>query len=188
MKKMLKEFKEFAFKGNVIDMAVGVVIGSAFTGIVTSIVNDLFGPLIAKITGSVDLLKSMEELLANTDEGKGVDSLVVKQLASSLEWKYLGSATGTTTIDLSIVSFKELFIKVEIGNNNDTDLWGNVPFYIPKTTLTSVEEPYTLGTYTMATDFCSVACRISDASVSLIRVIVNSGDRVSISRLKVYYR
>ena len=54
MKKMLKEFKEFAFKGNVIDMAVGVVIGSAFTGIVTSIVNDLFGPLIAKITGSVD--------------------------------------------------------------------------------------------------------------------------------------
>lgn len=54
MKKMLQEFKEFAFKGNVIDMAVGVVIGSAFTGIVTSIVNDLFGPLIAKITGSVD--------------------------------------------------------------------------------------------------------------------------------------
>ena len=54
MGKLLKEFKEFAFKGNVIDMAVGVVIGSAFTGIVTSIVNDLFGPLIAKLTGSVD--------------------------------------------------------------------------------------------------------------------------------------
>lgn len=54
MKKMLQEFKEFAFKGNVIDMAVGVVIGSAFTSIVTSIVNDLFGPLIARITGSVD--------------------------------------------------------------------------------------------------------------------------------------
>ena len=54
MSKLLKEFKEFAFRGNVIDMAVGVVIGSAFTGIVTSIVNDLFTPLIAKITGSVD--------------------------------------------------------------------------------------------------------------------------------------
>ena len=54
MGKIIKEFKEFAFKGNVIDMAVGVVIGSAFTGIVTSIVNDLFTPLIAKITGSVD--------------------------------------------------------------------------------------------------------------------------------------
>lgn len=54
MKKLIQEFKEFAFKGNVIDMAVGVVIGSAFTGIVTSIVNDLFTPIIAVITGSVD--------------------------------------------------------------------------------------------------------------------------------------
>ena len=54
MSKLIKEFKEFAFKGNVIDMAVGVVIGSAFTGIVTSVVNDLFTPLIAKVTGSVD--------------------------------------------------------------------------------------------------------------------------------------
>ena len=54
MKKLLKEFRDFAFKGNVIDMAVGVVIGSAFTGIVTSVVNDLFTPLIAKLTGSVD--------------------------------------------------------------------------------------------------------------------------------------
>ena len=54
MKKLLKEFRDFAFKGNVIDMAVGVVIGAAFTGIVTSIVNDLFTPLIAKLTGSVD--------------------------------------------------------------------------------------------------------------------------------------
>ena len=54
MKKIFQEFKEFAFRGNVIDMAVGVVIGSAFTGIVTSIVNDLFTPLIALITGSVD--------------------------------------------------------------------------------------------------------------------------------------
>lgn len=54
MGKLFKEFKEFAFKGNVLDMAVGVVIGSAFTGIVTSVVNDLFTPLIAKLTGSVD--------------------------------------------------------------------------------------------------------------------------------------
>lgn len=54
MSKLIKEFKEFAFKGNVIDMAVGVVIGSAFTGIVTSVVNDLFTPLIAALTGSVD--------------------------------------------------------------------------------------------------------------------------------------
>ena len=67
MNKLLKEFKEFAFKGNVIDMAVGVVIGSAFTGIVTSIVNDLFTPLIAMLTGSVDF-KSLVIKLGSAEE------------------------------------------------------------------------------------------------------------------------
>lgn len=67
MGKLIKEFKEFAFRGNVIDMAVGVVIGSAFTGIVTSIVNDLFTPLIAKITGSVDFTALVISLGAGED-------------------------------------------------------------------------------------------------------------------------
>lgn len=54
MKKFVQEFKEFAFKGNVVDMAVGVMVGSAFSSIVTSIVNDLVSPVIALITGSVN--------------------------------------------------------------------------------------------------------------------------------------
>ena len=54
MSKLVKEFKEFAFKGNVVDMAVGVMIGSEFGGIVTSIVNDLVTPVIAVLTGSVN--------------------------------------------------------------------------------------------------------------------------------------
>ena len=54
MGKFWKEFKEFAFKGNVVDLAVGVMIGSAFTSIVNSVVNDLFTPVIARITCSVD--------------------------------------------------------------------------------------------------------------------------------------
>ncbi|NLV37031.1 MAG: large conductance mechanosensitive channel protein MscL, partial [Clostridiaceae bacterium] len=47
----LKEFKEFAVKGNVIDLAVGVIIGGAFGKIVTSLVNDVVMPLISLITG-----------------------------------------------------------------------------------------------------------------------------------------
>ena len=54
MGKIIDEFKEFAIKGNVVDMAIGVVIGGAFGNIVTSIVNDLFTPLIACIFGDVD--------------------------------------------------------------------------------------------------------------------------------------
>ena len=50
----IKEFKEFAMKGNVMDMAVGVIIGGAFGKIVSSLVDDVLMPLIGKITGRVD--------------------------------------------------------------------------------------------------------------------------------------
>ncbi len=54
MKQFLKEFKEFAMRGNVIDMAVGVVVGGAFSKIVTSLVNDVVMPLISLATGQVN--------------------------------------------------------------------------------------------------------------------------------------
>lgn len=52
---MWKEFKEFAFKGNVLDMAVGVIIGGAFGKIVTSLVGDIITPLIGMLTSGIDL-------------------------------------------------------------------------------------------------------------------------------------
>ena len=54
MKKFFNEFKAFAMRGNVIDLAVGVVIGGAFGKITTSLVNDLIMPLISMITGGID--------------------------------------------------------------------------------------------------------------------------------------
>ncbi len=51
---MLKEFKEFAMKGNVLDMAIGIIIGAAFGKIVTSFVNDVLMPPIGKLMGKVD--------------------------------------------------------------------------------------------------------------------------------------
>lgn len=51
---MLKEFKEFAIKGNVVDMGVGIVIGAAFTTIVTSFVEDIVNPFIGLFTGGLD--------------------------------------------------------------------------------------------------------------------------------------
>lgn len=54
MKNLLNEFKEFAVKGNVIDMAVGVVVGAAFGKIVSSLVNDIIMPPIGLIVGGVD--------------------------------------------------------------------------------------------------------------------------------------
>ena len=54
MKKFLEEFKAFVMRGNVLDMAVGVVIGGAFGKITTSLVNDIIMPLISMLTGGID--------------------------------------------------------------------------------------------------------------------------------------
>jgi len=51
---MLEEFKKFALRGNVVDLAIGVIIGAAFSGIVNSLVGDLIMPVIGSITGGID--------------------------------------------------------------------------------------------------------------------------------------
>jgi large conductance mechanosensitive channel len=65
---MWKEFKEFAFKGNVIDMAVGVVIGGAFGKIVTSLVGDVITPVIGMLTSGIDL-KDLKFVLSTAEDG-----------------------------------------------------------------------------------------------------------------------
>lgn len=57
MKKFIKEFKDFAMRGNVMDMAVGVIIATAFGKITTSLVNDVFMPLLGWIIGDIDLTR-----------------------------------------------------------------------------------------------------------------------------------
>lgn len=51
---MMKEFKEFAMRGNVMDLAIGIIIGAAFSGLVNSVVNDLVMPLVGKAIGDMD--------------------------------------------------------------------------------------------------------------------------------------
>lgn len=67
---MLKEFKEFAMRGNVVDLAVGVIIGAAFGKIVTSMVNDILMPPIGKAMGGVNF----SDLFINLDPAKGAFS------------------------------------------------------------------------------------------------------------------
>ncbi len=51
---MLKEFREFALRGNMVDLAIGIIIGAAFSGLVNSIVNDLIMPIVGRVTGGID--------------------------------------------------------------------------------------------------------------------------------------
>ena len=68
MKKLLEEFKAFVMRGNVLDLAVGVIIGGAFGKIVTSLVNDIFMPIIGMILGNVNF-SSLEIKLGEPVEG-----------------------------------------------------------------------------------------------------------------------
>ncbi len=68
---MVKEFKEFAMRGNVMDMAVGIVIGAAFGGIVKSFVADVIMPPIGMVTGGVDFSKIVVELQAAVLDAEG---------------------------------------------------------------------------------------------------------------------
>ncbi|AXC50991.1 large conductance mechanosensitive channel protein MscL [Paracoccus suum] len=66
---MIQEFKEFIARGNVMDMAVGIIIGAAFTAIVTSLVGDLINPLIGLITGGTDFSGYYAVLKGTVPEG-----------------------------------------------------------------------------------------------------------------------
>ncbi len=66
---MLKEFKEFAFKGNLIDMAVGIMIGGAFGTVVKSLVDDIFMPIIGRVTGGLDFSERYLVLKGDVPDG-----------------------------------------------------------------------------------------------------------------------
>ena len=103
MKKFFKEFKEFAMRGNVLDMAVGVIIATAFGKITASLVNDVFMPLFGYLFGGIDLSKLDIVLRAAVTDGE----TVVKEAVT------IGIGTFlTAVIDFILVAFVVfLFIK-----------------------------------------------------------------------------
>ena len=95
---MLKEFKEFAMRGNVLDMAVGIVVGAAFGGIVTSLVNDILMPPIGVLLGKVDFSN-----LFITLRGAHFDSVAQAKVAGAATLNY--GLFMNTVINFVIVAF-----------------------------------------------------------------------------------
>ena len=80
MKKFIEEFKEFAFKGNVLDMAIGVIIGGAFGKIVTALVENIISPFITLLTGAAKLSDwsfVLKEAVGGGAEAGGTDAVVL---------------------------------------------------------------------------------------------------------------
>ena len=76
-KGIVSEFKEFITRGNVMDMAVGIIIGGAFTAIVQSLVNDMLMPIIGALFGGVDFT-TLRIVLREADEAAGVAEAAIK--------------------------------------------------------------------------------------------------------------
>ena len=98
MSNLFKEFREFAVKGNVIDMAVGVILGVAFGKIITSLVNDILMPPIGILLGKVDFSNLFIDL-----SGKFHESLAIAKASGASTINY--GIFLNTVIDFLIVSF-----------------------------------------------------------------------------------
>lgn len=105
---MLKEFKQFISRGNVMDMAVGVIIGGAFGKIVSSLVNDVLMPLIGKLTGGIDFSNLFVSL-----DGNSYATLAQADEAGAAVLRY--GAFIQNIIDFLIISFC-IFLVVKTFN------------------------------------------------------------------------
>ncbi|MBR6374855.1 MAG: large conductance mechanosensitive channel protein MscL [Alloprevotella sp.] len=95
----IKEFKEFAVKGNVMDMAVGVIIGGAFGKIITSLVDDIIMPLVGKATGGVDFTN----LFVNLSDDKAYATIDAAKEAGASVFAY--GMFIQNIVDFLIVAF-----------------------------------------------------------------------------------
>ena len=116
---MLKEFKKFIMRGNVMDLAVGVIVGGAFQKIVSSLVNDIIMPLVGLITGGInfnDQFAILKLPAAGLPEGVTVES--IKTLTQAQEYgvtTFNYGSFNTTVIDFLIMVFV-IFLMVRTIN------------------------------------------------------------------------
>lgn len=85
---MLKEFREFAMRGNVVDMAVGIIIGAAFGAIVKSLVDDVLMPILGLITGGADFTNLFIVLREGTAPAASYETLQAAQEAGAITINY----------------------------------------------------------------------------------------------------
>ncbi len=108
---MLKEFKKFAIKGNVMDLAIGVIIGGAFGKIVASLVNDMIMPVIGMLIGNVDFSNLFISL-----DGIKYDSLALAQKALAPTLNY--GLFINTVIEFVIITFSIFLVIRQLNKLN----------------------------------------------------------------------
>ncbi|GLK62865.1 large-conductance mechanosensitive channel [Paracoccus kondratievae] len=114
-KPMIKEFKEFIARGNVIDLAVGIIIGAAFTAIVSSLVTDLINPLIGLLTGGTDF--SSHYLVLKGEVPPGASLQVARDSGASI---FAWGAFLSAVINFLIVAWAVFLIVKAVNKVQST--------------------------------------------------------------------
>ena len=113
---LASDFKEFAFKGNVIDMAVGVIIGAAFAGVVKSLVDDVIMPPIGTLTGNVDFANKFTILREGTKAASPYATVADAKAAGAvvLSWgMFVNSVIQFVIIALAVFAIVRLFQRLK---------------------------------------------------------------------------
>lgn len=134
---MLKEFKEFALRGNVVDLAIGVIIGSAFGKIVDSMVADVIMPIVGSLTGGLDFSNKFILLKALTGD--------VAVPATYARAKEVGATVGygqflTITINFLIIAFVLFLVVKGMNHLKRQDAAAPAPVAPPAKTEVLLEE------------------------------------------------
>lgn len=135
---MLKEFRDFAMRGNVVDMAVGIVIGAAFGKIVSSFVNDILMPPIGLLLGGVDF----SDLFINLS-GQPLESLAAAKAAGAATINY--GLFINTVLDFAIIAFAIFIVIRQMNRLRRPE---------PKAAPTTKACPYCLSTIALAATRC----------------------------------
>lgn len=142
---MLKEFKEFAMRGNVVDMAVGIIIGAAFGTIVNSVVADIIMPPIGLLLGNIDFSNLFVVLKEGTKGTGPYESLVAAKAAGAVSINY--GFFINTVISFVIVAFAVFLL---IRGVNQLKRQEAAPLAAP----TTKECPYCLSTIPIKATRC----------------------------------
>lgn len=134
MKQFLKDFKDFASRGNVLDLAIGVIMGSAFGKIITSLVNDLIMPIVSVLTGGLNFIDIKIVLVAATDTKAEVALLTGNFLKNIIDFVIIAFSIFLMIKALAKMKRKEeiIIVKQRIPLENELSVLKDIKTLLEK--------------------------------------------------------
>lgn len=124
---MLGDFRDFIAKGNVMDMAVGIIVGAAFTGIVSSVVSDLLNPIIGLFMGGFDFTNNYAVLVGEVPEGSSLEAARAEGASIFAHGAFIMAVTNFLIIAFVVFILVRYVNKIKAMADRPQDVAPEVP-------------------------------------------------------------